>query len=183
MAGSVNQMIAALIGREGEYSNHPSDAGKETMWGITAAVARANGYKALMCLMPRETAETIYRNEYFIKPGFDKVYALSQRIAEEMFDTGVNMGVSLPAPWLQRILNALNNHGKDYPDIAVDGKIGPATIASLRSFLNRRGDKGETAIVRALNCQQGVRYLDITESREANEDFYFGWLMNRIEVA
>jgi lysozyme family protein len=180
---SVEQMIDALIGREGRYSFNINDAGGETMWGITAATARRNGYLGAMSMMPRATAETIYRNEYLVTPGFDKVYAVSQSIAAEMFDTGVNMGANLPGPWLQRILNALNRQGKDYPDIGVDGRIGPATIGALRACINRRGNDGETAILRALNCQQGVRYLDITESRPQNEDFYFGWLLNRVEIA
>ncbi|HEX9173862.1 MAG TPA: glycosyl hydrolase 108 family protein [Telluria sp.] len=180
---SVDQLVEELIGREGRYTNHPSDRGGPTCWGITEAVARKHGYAGLMRDLQRAMAVHIYRAEYFVGPGFDNVYALSQPIAEEMFDTGVNMGAGLPGPWLQRILNALNNHGKDYPEIGVDGKLGPATMAALRSFLNRRGADGETVILRALNCLQGVRYLDITEKREQNEDFYFGWLLNRVEAA
>jgi lysozyme family protein len=180
---SIDQMIDELVGREGRFSDNPNDAGGATMWGITEKVARANGYLGRMQDMPRSTADAIYRLEYFTRPGFDQVYPLSQRIAEEMFDTGVNQGVGLPGPWLQRILNALNRQGRDYPDIGVDGRIGPATIAALRACLNRRGADGETAILRALNCQQGVRYLDITEARSQNEDFYFGWLLNRVEIA
>lgn len=180
---SVYQMIEELIGREGRYSNNPNDAGGPTMWGITESVARRHGYKGLMRDLPRPLAVHIYRQEYFVDPGFEKVYALSQPIAEEMFDTGVNMGTALPGPWLQRLLNALNNHGKHYPDIGVDGRIGPATLAALRDFLNRRGAEGEKVLLKGLNCQQGVRYLDITEKREQNEDFYFGWLLNRVEVA
>lgn len=180
---SIEQMIDTLIGKEGKYSNHASDIGGATCWGVTEVVARANGYGGPMRDLPRATAASIYRHEYFIKPGFDKVYALSQRIAEEMFDTGVNMGTSIPGPWLQRILNALNQQAKDYPDIAVDGKIGPATVSALRAFLNKRGATGETVIVRALNCLQGARYLDITDKRAANEDFLYGWLLNRVEAA
>ena len=179
---SIDQMIDELIGREGQYSFNPNDSGGETMWGITAATARRNGYQGAMSKMLRATAAAIYRSEFFIQPGFDKVYAVSQRIAEEMFDTGVNMGVSLPGPWLQRILNALNNGGKDYPDMRVDGDIGPATIGALRAFLNHRGAEGETVILSALNCQQGARYLDITEARAQNEDFYYGWLLNRVTI-
>lgn len=180
---SIEQMIDDLIGREGRYTNNPNDAGGATMWGITEKVARANGYLGRMQDMPRATAAAIYRSEYFTAPGFDKVYGVSQRIAEEMFDTGVNQGVGLPGPWLQRILNALNRGGRDYPDIGVDGRIGPATIGALRAFLNCRGTEGEAVILRALNCQQGVRYLDITEARSVNEDFYYGWLLNRVEIA
>jgi lysozyme family protein len=180
---SIEQMIDDLIGREGRYSFNPNDSGGETMWGITAATARRNGYQGAMSQMPRATAVAIYRNEYFVQPGFDKVYDVSQRIAEEMFDTGVNQGVSLPGPWLQRILNALNRQGRDYADISIDGRIGAATVEALRACLNRRGVDGETAILRALNCQQGARYLEVTEARPQNEDFYFGWLLNRVEIA
>lgn len=177
---SVDQMIDDLIGREGRYTFNPNDSGGETMWGITAATARRNGYQGAMSQMPRAMAAAIYRAEFFTTPAYDKVYAVSQPIAEEMFDTGVNMGTSLPGLWLQRILNALNRGGKDYPDVAVDGKIGPGTITALRTFLGLRGTNGETAILRALNCQQGARYLDITEARPQNEDFYMGWLLNRV---
>ncbi len=180
---SVDQMIDELIGREGRYSYSPNDSGGETMWGVTAHVARANGYQGAMSQMPRAAAVAIYRNEYFVKPGFDKVYALSQPIAEELFDTGVNMGVSIPGPWLQRALNALNRQQADYQDITVDGQIGPGTIAALRAFLGRRGAEGEKVMVRALNCLQGARYIEIAEKREANETFAYGWLLNRVEIA
>lgn len=183
MRKSVDQMIDDLIGKEGRYSFHPNDTGGETMWGVTAAVARANGYVGAMINMPRAMAGNIYRAEYFVKPGFDKVYGVSQAIAEEMFDTGVNMGVSIPGPWLQRILNVLNREQADYADIAVDGKIGPGTIAALRAYLNKRGQEGEKVILRLLNCLQGVRYIEITEKRAANEAFTHGWALNRLEIA
>lgn len=183
MRKSVDQMIDELIVREGRYSNNPADAGGETMWGITIATARKYGYTGPMCFLPREKAVEIYRKQFFIEPGFEKVYAISQPIAEELFDTGVNMGVSVPGPWLQRLLNALNQAGKTYQDIAVDGKIGAATINALRAFLSARGAAGEKVLLRGLNCLQGERYLDITERREANEAFFYGWLLNRVEAA
>lgn len=176
-------MIDELVGREGGYSHNINDAGGETMWGITAATARRNGYNGPMSQMPRTTALAIYRIEYFIQPGFDKVYSLSQRIAEEMFDTGVNLGVAIPGPWLQRALNALNRQQKDYADITVDGKIGPGTVGALRSYLGQRSVDGETIILRLLNCLQGVHYLTISENRQANETFTNGWLLNRVEIA
>ena len=45
------------VGKEGGYSNHPSDRGGETMWGITIAVARDYGYSGNMREMPVETAK------------------------------------------------------------------------------------------------------------------------------
>lgn len=176
---SIDQMIESLLAREGEFSNDPSDRGGPTKFGITEAVARAYGYKGDMRDLPRATAIAIYKKQYFTDPGFDRVYALSQPIAEEMFDTAVNMGVSVPGPWLQRLLNSLNERGGD---LKVDGQLGPATTLALRVFLNRRGAEGERVLIRGLNCMQGARYLEITEKREANKRFMYGWLLNRVGV-
>jgi hypothetical protein len=35
-------------------------------------------------------------------------------------------------------------------------------------------------MLRALNSLQGARYIDIGESRPANEDFMFGWFLHRV---
>lgn len=174
---TVDQLIAEIIRKEGGYTNNPADRGGETNCGITVAVARKNGYKGPMCDMPQGVAEAIYRKQYFVAPGFDKVHLLSAPLAEELTDTAVNMGPSVPGPWLQRLLNALNDRE---PELVVDGVLGPATLASLRSVLNRRGAAGETVLVRGLNCLQGVRYLEITEARPANKAFIYGWLLNRV---
>lgn len=179
----IPEIINGIIGKEGGYSNNPNDAGGETMWGITVTTARAEGYMSTMKEMPRSTAEAIYARRYVSRPGFDKVAAVNIKIAEEMVDTGVNMGTGLPGPWLQRILNAMNQRGKLYPDLEVDGMIGPATLSALNAFLKHRGSMGEKIILRALNCLQGARYIEITESRPANEDFCYGWFANRVEVA
>ena len=64
--------------------------------------------------------------------------------------------------------------------MAVDGVIGPMTIAALARFKLQRGRQAETVLLRCLDGQQLARYLDITEARPANEDFFFGWVANRI---
>jgi lysozyme family protein len=174
--------IDALIGREGAYSNNPNDAGGETMWGITVAEARANGYTGPMAAMPRSTAATIYLRKYVIKPGFDKVSAISPKVADELFDTGVNMGVDTASKFFQRALNVLNGQARDYPDIQVDGAIGAGTIAAFGALLKKRGLLGETVMLRALNCLQGARYIELAEGRSGNEDFEFGWLANRVGI-
>lgn len=174
---TVDQMIAEIIRREGGFSDHPADRGGPTMYGITEEVARANGYAGPMQDLPRGLAEAIYRKKYFIAPGYDQVHLLSTAVAEELFDTAVNMGPKWPGEWLQRCLNALNDRE---PELVVDGKIGPATILALRAYLHRRGAPGEVVLVRALNCLQGARYINITEARPANKAFIYGWLLNRV---
>ena len=177
---SIESMIEATIGKEGGYSNHPSDRGGPTRWGITERVARRHGYKGDMRDLPRDRAVAIYRQEYVIVPGFAAVAEINTAIAEELFDTGVNMGPGVPARWLQEWLNAMNVRGTLYPDIAEDGDIGPGTLAALRAYLKTRGPEAATVMVRALNCSQGDRYKALARGRAANEDFVFGWLRTRV---
>lgn len=169
-------MLSALLKNEGGYVNDPNDRGGETNWGVTIAVARANGYSGPMRDMTKDQALDIYRKQYFFRPGFDKVMALSAAVAFELFDTGVNMGPKVPSRWLQRILNALNRQEKDWGDLTVDGDIGPATISALNTYLDKRGDEGEHRLLAALNACQGYRYLELCETRQPNETFFYGWL-------
>jgi len=177
---TIESMIEATIGKEGKYSNHPSDTGGATMYGITERVARKNGYEGDMRFLPREKAVAIYRQEYAIRPGFAAIAEISAPIGEELFDTGVNMGPSIPSIWLQEWLNAFNQQGKLYPDIKVDGDVGPGTLAALRAFLKARGFEGERVMVKALNCSQGERYKALALGRPANEDFAYGWVRSRV---
>lgn len=179
---SVDAMIDRLLGVEGGYSNNPNDAGGPTNWGITEQVARAYGYQGDMRLLPRDTAAAIYKQRYWIRPEFDKVADRYPRLAEEMFDTGVNMGPTVAAGFLQRALNGLNRQARDYPDLLVDGDLGPVTFADLDGYKRVRGADGERVLLVALNVLQGARYFDITEARPANETFLYGWLSNRVTL-
>jgi lysozyme family protein len=173
---NINSMLAAILATEGGYVDNKDDRGGVTNFGITEAVARANGFTGSMREMTKDQALAIYQQQYFFKPKFDLVMKLSAPIAAEVFDCGVNMGPSVPSKWLQRILNALNRKGQDYPDMVVDGNIGPSTLAALKTFLDKRGEEGEERLLKALNACQGYRYLELCEGREANETFFFGWL-------
>jgi lysozyme family protein len=177
----VDQLIDAVIEREGGYVSNPADTGGPTCFGITEAVARANGYAGAMRQLPREDAAAIYKRLYWLRPGFDQVAKRSARVAAELFDTGVNMGPAVAAVFLQRALTALNRNARDYPYLTPDGKIGPGTLAALDAFLALRGtSSGETVLLRALEALQGERYLRLAERRPANEAFLYGWLANRV---
>ena len=180
-SAGVDSLIDELIEREGGFVNHPADKGGPTCFGITEAVARANGYAGPMRLLPREEAAAIYRRLYWLRPRFDEIAARSPRLAAELFDSGVNMGPAVAATFLQRALTALNRGGKDYPDLVPDGRIGPMTLFALDAFLAARGkSRRETVLLRALEALQGERYLRLAERRPANEAFLYGWLANRI---
>lgn len=180
-APSVDQMIDALIDREGGYSDNPADKGGPTNFGITEAVARAHGYVGDMRYLPRSLAEQIYCLIYWVRPHFDAVSEISPRIAADLFDTGVNMGQEVAATFLQRSLSALNRCGRDYPDLVPDGAIGSATLNALRAFLRiRTPPLGEVVMLRALDALKGERYISLAEKRPADEAFLYGWLLNRV---
>jgi lysozyme family protein len=177
----VEGLVDALIDREGGFVDNPADKGGPTCFGITQAVARAQGYAGPMRLLPRSEAATIYLRLYWLRPRLDEVAKRSTQLAAELFDTGVNMGPAVAITFLQRALTALNRSGKDYPDLTPDGRVGPATLAALDAFLAVRGQtSGETVLMRALEALQGERYLRLAERRPANEAFLYGWLANRI---
>lgn len=177
---SIRDMIEGVIGREGGFVDDPRDRGGATRWGITERVARKHGYSGPMRELPREVAFDIYQNEYVTRPGFSAVAVMSSPIAEELVDTGVNMGPVVATMMLQRALNAFNKAGVDYPDLRLDGDCGPGTLNALKTYLKIRGKDGEAVMLKALNCIQGERYLDLCEKRPANEAFVFGWLRTRV---
>ncbi len=172
-------IINNIIDKEGGYVNDPNDSGGETNHGITIDVARANGYEEAMITMPREVAFSIYEQRYWNSVKADEMINLSKSVAEEVVDTAVNMGSSRAAYYLQRSLNVFNKQGSLYNDIVVDGKIGNATLTALTGYLSQRD---EHTLVKALNCLQGAFYIELTERREKDERFVYGWLKNRVEI-
>lgn len=177
-----DEIIEGILGKEGGYVNNPKDRGGPTRWGVTESTARANGYTGDMKTLPRETAKKILEDDYWYSPRFNLIAEVSSRIADELCDTGVNMGPTVQVKFLQRWLNVFNKQGTLYPDLIADGAIGNRTVTALRAFLGSRGSQGEQVLLKALNCSQGSKYLDITENREANEEFIFGWMLNRVEL-
>src|SRR5690606_25077916 len=100
----------------------------------------------------------------------------NQKIATEIFDISVNMHPITAGQFLQRSLNVLNREATDYPDITVDGKIGPKTIAILNSH------KNPLAVLLCLNSLQGAKYIGICEAKPSQEVFMNGWI-KRVQLS
>jgi lysozyme family protein len=178
----IEAIINGIIEVEGEYSDHSSDLGGATRWGITEEVARKDGYLGDMRELPKERAFEIYRELYYYKPNIDLIGALSDTIMEEVMDTGVNCGVGTAIKMLQVALNVFNDSQSHYMDIVVDGLMGDATADALAMFLDLRGVEGENVMLKCLNCLQGARYVELCLAREKNEAFLYGWLRARVGI-
>ncbi len=106
-----------LIGNEGGYSFDSADPGGETMWGVTARVARAWGYVGAMKDLPRNTAKRIAKLLYW-----DPLHAdeFDGRIGFQLLDANFNGGHVVL--WMQQAAGA-----------KADGVLGPITIAAVKA--------------------------------------------------
>ena len=170
-----------VIPFEGVYSNDSGDSGGVTVFGLTVVYDKDwDGWKLVdkYRKQPRfpqnlnnpeilQSAEEYYKTHYWDKMKLDSVD--SQKIATELFDIGLNMGISIAGKFIQRAVNVLNRQGTLWDNISVDGIIGPKTI----SVINQAPEKETYKI---LNSLQGSRYVEICESNESQEKFLRGWL-------
>lgn len=179
---SFEDAFAHVIGVEGDYSNDPNDSGGATRFGITEKLARAYSYVGDMRDLPFDFARSVYLQEFWQRPGIDLVDAVEDRISLEMFDTAVNTGAQQAVQWLQRTLNVFNKGGALYPDISVDSTVGRATVDALTRFLSFRKAQGLDVLLTALNCWQGAFYLGLAENRVKDEDYVYGWILNRVTI-
>lgn len=180
MSAFIEKTVDDVIKKEAGYVDHPNDRGGPTNYGITVAVARANGYTGDMRDLPLALARTIYQKRFIVEPKFDQVLAINDAIGAELIDTGVNMGPARAAEFLQRWLNAFNKQGSAYADMFVDGRLGPVSLDALRKYLQWRGQtEGAAVLLKALNHVQGVRYLELAEANKTQEDFIYGWVKER----
>lgn len=169
-------IIATVLNLEGGYVNNPLDPGGETNHGVTVQVARDNGYTGSMKDLPVEFAQQVYYDKYIVKPGFLPMVAIQPAVAEELIDTGINTGPARPSRWFQQTLNALSNSGKSYPQINVDGRVGPDTIKTYQSLEKVRGRiKACHLTLKMLDGYQAAHYVAIN-----NPTFTVGWFDHRI---
>lgn len=181
MTPAIAKVIDGIIEREGGFVDHPSDPGGKTCWGITQAVARANGYVGDMRQLPKERARQIYYQQYIVKPGFSGIAELDPAVAAEMIDSGVNCGPARAASWFQQLLNMFNQGGKDYADIAEDGKVGPNSISAFQALRRKRGAAAASdAMLKGLNGLQFGHYANLARGNQKFEAFMFGWVAHRI---
>lgn len=167
---------------EGGYANNPADTGGETWKGIARKKhpdwqgwqlidkAKHGDFPANLYSIPnlQNLVESFYKVKFWDYLKLDQVN--NQKIANELFDTSVNMGQGIAALFLQRSLNVSNRNGKDYAELQVDGNIGPVTIATLNN--HPRPEQ----VLKLLNTLQGARYISICEANPSQEIFLNSWL-------
>lgn len=182
--------FSITLGHEGGYSNDPDDAGGETYkgvarkfhsdwegWQIIDALKRAPNFPKNLDREESLQAKIhqFYKEHYWNRFQGDSIPI--QLLAEEMFDTGVNMGVHRAVKFLQRALNYLNRNEQLFSDMVDDGVLGPTTLKCLQIFLQK--DSPDT-LLKIMNVLQAQHYLDYMSKSPTQEKFCRGWF-NRVE--
>jgi lysozyme family protein len=104
-ASSYDEALARLLVHEGGYSNHPSDPGGPTNWGIPIFDYRKYVKPAATAAdvrsMPVEVAKKIYRDKYWNAMRCDELPA---GVDYCIFDYGVNSGTGRAPKILRRLV-------------------------------------------------------------------------------
>ena len=116
--------------------------------------------------------ENFYKKQFWDTLRLDEIKA--QDIAEEIYDTGVNMGEKTAVKIVQEACNLLNRDGKDYPELEVDGVIGKNTVNTINNHPYPK------TLYNLLNFLQAERYIEICRKNRTQEVFMRGWLNTRI---
>ena len=107
---------------EGGYSNHPSDRGGATKYGVTQATLARWRDKPVsvedVAALTLPEAAKIYRTSYWFFGAIE-----SQRLATKIFDMGVNLGPPRAIRLLQSALNKMHAAG-----LRIDGLFGIRTL-------------------------------------------------------
>lgn len=154
-ASSYDAALARVLAHEGGYTNHPSDPGGPTNFGITLAVyrqyakpnARADDIRA----MSADEAKAIYRAKYWDIQRCDE---LSPGVDYAMFDYGVNSGPGRSGKVLRRVLKL-----PDASSVVTDEVIHAANAADAKQIV-------------AAICDERLRFL---KSLKTWPVFGVGW--------
>lgn len=186
---TIDEMISYILRREGGLVDDPNDRGGITNLGVSLRYAQGVGIKMDLDhdgdvdgddikLVTPDVAAELYRQDFFVKPRFDRLPA---EIQPFMFDWAVNSGPPRPIMAMQQVLDAIGKLEKKWA-CAADGVIGPVTVKLARQVQDLMGPY----FVNALVDERCAFYRRIADADAEQRRFLGGWLSRaeefRVEV-
>ena len=180
------QILNTVLSHEGGWSDHPADKGGPTYKGITSRwYPDWPGWKIIdelrnstdfpQCLSGHAPLQVrvseFYWEEYWAPLRCDDIQ--SNLVAGKLFDTAINIDKSDATRILQRCLNTLNVHPSN-PDLEVDGRIGPVTVATVNTYIEFTAG-GELALLAYMKSEQGHHYVEQGLKNRSQRAFTKGW--------
>lgn len=150
-----DQAVIKTIAREGgsRFTETPGDAGGATKFGISK-----RAYPQLdIANLTEQQAKDIYRVDYWNAVHGDDIAA--QVVAENLFDTAVNMGTSRAIKLAQMALGIQ----------PVDGTLGQQTLQALN---NTDSDR----FIADYTLAKIARYVSLCNNNRSQSKFLLGWL-------
>lgn len=146
--------VTKTLIREGgaRFTDNPDDHGGATKYGISQRAYPSVDIPNLT----EEQAKAIYKQDYWDKVSGDKVR--SQAVAENIFDTAVNMGVTTATKLVQLTL-----------EVGVDGKFGPDTVKAVNAV-------DEKEFLSEFTLAKVARYAAICNKDRTQSKFLLGWI-------
>lgn len=189
-----------LMAVEGGYSNVATDRGGETYkgisrkhwpdwdgWHLIDEIKTCTTQPTELDRELRVNAElTLAVCEFYLLNFWNPLRAdsLPDAIAFELFDTAVNQGLGTAGKYFQEAVNLLNKNATLFKDVAMDGKIGPMSLAAFDAVQMHWKRYGAQRFVRTfikiLDGLQFERYRSLAERHPDQEYNFYGWISNRI---
>ncbi len=147
------------------------DPGSVTKWGISLRFLRSIGYdfnhsgavdSEDILALSMQDAEKIYKEYWWDKYHYEAINSLI--VATKIFDMSINMGSYQAQKLAQIAVNRLQQK-----PIAVDGKLGPQTIAAINS------QKENPMMVELRACAEHY-YIELIANNPAMAIYKDGWL-------
>ncbi len=163
---SVENIAAQIVAREGGFVNDPDDPGGATKYGVTIHTMRRLGLDldgdgdvdtADVKFLNRDQAIQIFIKHYFVKPLISK---LPKPLQASVFDMYVNAGRNA-IKILQRLLN---DKGQK---VAVDGRLGPQSLAAVQAVFEAAPDD----LPSAYGIARRDYYLRLADRRPASRKY------------
>jgi lysozyme family protein len=158
----VERLAHDIVAREGGFVNDPDDPGGATNFGVTIHTLRRLrpgekiGVDDIRALTQAD-AVAVYLEHYFTRP---RLGDLPEPLWPTLFDMYVNAG-SNAVRLLQRLMVDMGI------DVAIDGVVGPQTIAAA----HRAFDMAPTHMVDAYGIARRDYYYRLADKRPASRKF------------
>lgn len=164
---TVDEIITAILVREGGFVNHKNDRGGPTNFGVTQAtysdwLGRPATIEDVRN-MTIETAREIYLKNYFYGP---RLNGFPAQLHPQMVDMGVNHGPKNAVRIVQRVLNMAG-----FP-CDTDGVPGPQTFKIAATAQARMGG----LLTNAISEAREEFYRNIVARDPSQRVFLKGWI-------
>jgi lysozyme family protein len=168
--------VQHTLAAEGVFSDDKNDRGGRTKYGISTPTL-ATYQRKFQRLVDRDVATLtkseaieIYRAMFWRYDGL-----ISRMIATELFDIGVNRGLTTAVLIMQR---AINFHPSSLA-VTEDGLWGPGTLAAINTLCV--GNESRLLLFKAMVYFQARSYVAIVENNPSQLDFFDGWITRAAE--